>query len=162
MASKKKFNRDDMIPVANNTTGQLVYINPRTKEKWVLNGYGDTAEWPYEEIATCNSTYPKITHAPWLLILNDDVVKNLGLEKVYENIFKPEEVEKFINLPNDKFKEFITKASEGMKPIIVEVIKQKIENGNFDSLSKKRIVEEIYKINFDDFIQSKEIDNIDK
>jgi len=145
MASKKKLRNDDLVEVMNYTVGELIYVNPRTQETWIWSGFGDVQPIPYIEIKTIKSTHPKFIYEPWFIILDDNVVDTLGLTKLYENIIKPDEIDKFYNMDTNEMVEILEKAPENVKLLIAQLTKDKIQKKEFGDLFKIRLIEEALK-----------------
>lgn len=140
--AKKAIKNDDLVDVMCYTSGKLVYVNPRTTETWIWEGYGDIQPLPFEELKYMKSGQPKFINEPWVLILDENVVEALRLTKFYENIIKPDEIDNFLKLSIEKMDEVFSKVPSGTKLLIANYAKEKIERKEFSDLFKIKYLEE--------------------
>jgi len=143
---KRKVQRDDIVSIMNTTTGKVLYKSKKTGAEWVLTEYGDTDQIEVSELITMKNAHPRYLKEPWLMILDDDVVNYLGLSKLYKNVLDPDELDELFKISNKKFEKILKDAPRGMKQLIVGTAKQKLENGTFDSIKKKELIEETFGI----------------
>lgn len=139
----KKIDNDELIKVMNYTAGKLVYVNPRTQQQWLFEGYGATDHMPFVELQTMKSTYPKFLFEPWLVIMNDDAVDLLGLRKFYETILQPKEIDRFYKMNEFEMEEFLNNAPKNMKQLIIDITREKIKNKSFGDLFKIKHIESV-------------------
>jgi hypothetical protein len=139
--AKKTIKNEELIDVMCYTSGTLVYVNSRTTERWVWDGYGDIQPIPFQELKYMKSGQPKFINEPWVLIMNDDVVDALRLTNFYENIVKPSEMDNFFRLSTEKMDEILEKAPSGVKLLITNYAKQKIASQEFSDLFKIKYLE---------------------
>ena len=95
---KKEIKKDELIEVMSFTTGEVIYINPRTSEEYIWSEFGDIKFVPFVELIEMKSRRPKFLTKPYLMILNDDVVKYFGMTKFYKTLIKPEGLDKFYKM----------------------------------------------------------------
>lgn len=138
----KKIKNDDLVEVMCLVTGELVYVNPRTTETWKWAGYGDIQPIPFEELKYMKSGQPKFINQPWILILDETAVEALRLEKFYETIIKPNEMDNFLELPIEKMDELFEKAPSGMRLVIANYVKDKIDKKEFTDVFKIKYLED--------------------
>ena len=146
---KKQIDRNTLIPVANFTNGTLIYISKKTGATWELIGFGATDEMELSELMSMRSSSPKFLGEPWLIVLDDEAVNYLGLSGLYENIIMPENFEQFLKMNIEQTKVFLEKAPTGMKQLIISKVKELIDKNQFDSIHKKKLIEEIFNIDLD-------------
>lgn len=146
---KRKIERDELITVMNYTTGKVVYRSPKTGAELVFYEFGDTDEIEFGELITMKNAYRRYLTEPWLFIFDEDVIDHLGLKQVYENLLRPEEVDRFFYLPLNKMKNILEKAPLGLKDLIASKAARKIKEGTLDSVSKIKLIEETLNVSFD-------------
>jgi len=147
---RKKIGRNELIEVMSFTTGEVIYINPRTREEYIWNSYGDIKLMPFSELIEMKSRYPKFLMKPWLLILNDRVIEHFGLTEFYKTLIKPEELDAFYQMSDEEMVKFLHNTTKDMRVLIVSQTKEKIRNKEFGDLFKIRLIENtINEINTD-------------
>lgn len=149
---RPKIDGSTPVEVMNNTTGIVVFKNSRTQAKWILNGYGSFDEMLVSDLTNMRSTSPGLLNNGHLIIMDEDVVKYLRLDKIYDNILEPEDIDNFFDLNDVDMKETITKMPRGMQELLFEKAKERIENNDpsMDYNSKRRVFEELFDKKFDE------------
>ncbi|HBN04396.1 MAG TPA: hypothetical protein DD434_01215, partial [Bacteroidales bacterium] len=97
----------------NNTSGNLFYRCPKTNSVFDLYEYGDTDYITVDQLLAMNNSNRKILKELWIILLDvitegveiEDVWTYLGVDNLYNDIIKPEDVDGFIKKsPENKFK----------------------------------------------------------
>jgi hypothetical protein len=139
--AKKKIGREELIEVMSFTNGEVIYINPRTREEYIWGEFGDVKLIPFSELIEMKSRYPKFLMQPWLLILNDEVIEHFGLKDFYKTLVRPEEIDAFYKMGDAEMVKFIQNTTKDMRSLIVNQTRQKIRNKEFGDLFKIRLIE---------------------
>jgi len=132
----------DMIRVINNKVGCLNYSNRLGSVRFEIQEYGLDTYIYFMELRELRSLYPNMVNDGWVIIDNEDVVKLWGLDKKYENIVKPEDVNEFFTLDTSEIREKIKKMNPICQGTIVEVAYQKYMDGTLDSNKVQRTIED--------------------
>lgn len=115
---KRELTDDTKIVIMNNTMGVYGYRNGN--KAITLSEYGDTAKITFEELTTMYSS-PKtkrhITDA-FILILDQDAVDELGINKLYANILDDKGVDRLLADPS-QLKEVLPKLPKGMQETVI-------------------------------------------
>jgi len=141
--------KDDYVDVLNNTTKILVFVNSRTTGEWIIEGYGARDVMQVSDLITMKSNQSKIILDGWLIIDDEDVVNYLRLGELYKTLIKPDNIDEFFKLPELEMKEIVSKQPKGTKDLLAQMAKIKIDNGEFDSITKQRFLENLLGIKFD-------------
>lgn len=151
---KRKIDGNTPVLVMNNTTGFVIFINKRTQAEFLIEGYGNFEEMLVSDLINMLSSARALLNEAHLIILDDDVVEYLRLQKVYENILKPEDVDNFFEQNDVKMREILTKCPRGMKELLFDKAKELVRSNHpsMDYNSKKRVFEEMFNVKFDDLI----------
>lgn len=142
----KKLNPDDLITIMNNTTGKLVYHSHRTGLLLILEEYGQEDQIPYSELIIMRNTSPRLISEGHVLILNEDAVRELRLEKMYEHMLDYYGVQEFFTLPPDDIKEKLHKMPKAMVETIGSLAKKKYKDGTLYDARVIRAIEEALQI----------------
>lgn len=146
--STSKIDPHELIPVMNFTVGTLFYSSPKTGFTLDLSGFGATDEVEFHELKTLRaSSHKSILTNPWLLILDEETVKELRLEDIYENLFiSLDEVKQLLKMPVDKFEEILNVLPPEGQKVVCKIAKQMYQKGTFDSIKKIKLLEETFGI----------------
>jgi hypothetical protein len=151
---ERKIDGNTPVLVMNNTTGFVSFVNKRTQAEFLIEGYGNFEEMLVSDLINMRSSSPALLNQGYLIILDDDVIKYLRLEKVYENILKPEDIDEFFKQNDVKMREILEKSPRGMKELLFDKAKEMVEQGHpdMDYNSKKRVFEDLFNVKFDDLL----------
>jgi hypothetical protein len=142
----KKLENDYSVTIMNNTSGQVFYRSKRTGVEWSLFEYGETSEIPLDELISLKNAHRRYLNDTWLIILDEDVVKHLGLQKLYENVLTPDELDRFYRLPADQVIEILSKMPKGMQETVVGQAMIRTENKTLSDLNVIRAIEDTLKV----------------
>lgn len=135
----KVVTNDMEVRVYNNTVAVLYVKNPRTAQDWMFNNYGDFDYMKVSDLIAIKSSYPAIINEGWLYIDDEDVVKYLGLQKLYDTLIPPYAIDDFLKQSSDEIIGAFRKANTNMKEVIIKNLNDKIEY--IDSIKKKKEIE---------------------
>lgn len=139
---KKEIDRFEPIPVMNVTNGKLIYVSKKTGAEWVWGDYGDIEYVEFQELLTMRSGQKRFLDEPFLLILEEDVVDYLGLNKMYDSMINLDSLDDIFKLNQKDFEEIVEKSPKGIKHSIVTRARQKVENETLDSVKKIKYINE--------------------
>ena len=137
-ATEKNLNDSDKIAVMNNTTGRYAY---RSKSGYAfdLEEYGDIAYVPFSELRTMYSSQKRHILEAFIIILNEDVIDELNLNKEYKTILTTSQVEELLT-NSEAVKEALPKMIRTMQEVILVIAKRKYKN---DELTDTRVIKAI-------------------
>jgi hypothetical protein len=136
--------KDKLIPIMNITAHSLIYLSKRTGAEWNWEQYGDIEYMEMAELLTMRNAHRRFLDEPFILIMDDDAVNYLGLEKMYEKMISPDNIDKVFKMKMDNFKEVINSSPKGIQILIANRAKQLIDNGELDSMAKINFINEIF------------------
>lgn len=152
---KRQIDGNTPVLVMNNTTGFVSFVNKRTQAEFLIEGYGVFEEMLVSDLINMRSSAPNLLNHGYLLILDDDVVGYLRLQKVYENILKPEDIDHFFKQNDVKMRNILDKCPRGMKELLFDKAKEMVQSNHpdMDYNSKKRVFEDVFNIKFEDLLR---------
>jgi hypothetical protein len=143
--------RDTEVVFMNNTSGNFFYRCPRSHATFDLYEYGDTDYITIEQLLTMNNKSRKILQEFWIVLLDttnedveiEDVLKYLGLDRLYNDIIRPEDIDGFIINSNDiKFEDALKKMNKALATKVVERSVVLYKKGKLNSISKVNTLKE--------------------
>lgn len=145
----KQVKQTDEVLVMNNTSGILVMANKTNNRQWILDRYGKKCRMTVGDILDIMGEQGIIFTEGWALILDEDVIKYLGLTDSYMKLISPKKMENFFNLPDNEMEEALIGLPTTLKIDMARIIKQKITQGDksLDSRSKINLLEKHLKLN---------------
>ncbi|UGO51079.1 hypothetical protein PQE70_gp226 [Bacillus phage vB_BanS_Nate] len=146
----KKFKDEDLIPVMNGLSGGLFYQSDRTHKVWEFKGFGQESAMEFSELINLRNKYPAYFMDGWLIVCDDDVVKELNLASMYENILTPKNVKEVFEKPIEEMEKFVDRLPQGMKITFVDIAKDLYNKEELDSVKVIRFIEDKFKFSLDD------------
>ncbi|HXW03436.1 MAG TPA: hypothetical protein VD651_04155 [Nitrosarchaeum sp.] len=146
MTKKIQMDKDRQVPIMNVTNGGLIYKSMKTGAIYQFEKYGDIEYIELSELLTMRSSKRIFLDEPLLLIMDEEIVEYLNLTKQYEAFKKFSDINSIFELPNTQFKEIVETSPKGFAHLIVSKAKEKMANGELDSVQKVKVIEEFYKI----------------
>jgi len=143
---KPTLDKNELIPVMNITNGPLLYKSLKTGMSVKFEQYGDVEYLEVGELLTMRSSQKRYLEEPWMLIMDEEIVNYLGLDKLYKKLISPQNVDKIFTFDQPTFQEIIENAPMGYNQLIISRAKQRLKDGSLDSLAKIKILEEKFNI----------------
>ncbi len=133
-----------LIVVRSGFNGKLVYISPRTKEKYVWDEFGDEQEIELRELRNAKSSAKKLFMNNWFMFDDDYkwVISYLGLGNYYKYAIELNEFDEVFNKSPEEIKDIIEKLSDGQKKSLSYMARRMIANGEIDSRKVIAVLEE--------------------
>lgn len=146
----RALDREEYVPVMNNTTNNLFFKHSNCLTTLDMYEYGDIQEIKIGELMTMKSSQPRILKECWLMILDEDVVEAMGFSEMYENVITVDKADELFKLSAKKIKDVLSKAPKIVKENIGRLVKKRVDNGKWESLTKLKAIEEALNIKFDE------------
>lgn len=140
----KEIDDTQYITVVNGTQGKLVYISPRTKEKFTWEGFGDEQEVELRELRNARSSAKDFFLNNWFMFKDEDswVIDYLGLQKYYSGALSLDRFDDLFKKSVAEIKKTISGLSEGQKESVGYRAIQLVADGTIDSRKTVTALEE--------------------
>lgn len=148
---KRTFDKYDDVEIMNNTTGRYGYTS-RSGFSLEMEEYGDTLSVPFGELKTMRSTQKRHIEDAFIVILDEDAIKELKLEKLYESVLDNEGVEEVLHdsdRGHERLGKMLPKMSKGMREVVAEIAIRKFNSGELYDMRIKKVLEDNLKIKID-------------
>jgi len=142
--TQKTFDDDDMVQVASMQSGTTIVINEEKPfDVTEFNKFLAVEPVRYGTLVSRKKKGTKIFEE-MLYILDEDAIRELGLEKVYEKMGKLEDVVELLNGDVNDILKFIDGASKATIGIVTQILFSKIKNKEkLDYFKTKMIAEKL-------------------
>lgn len=132
------------IPVINGFHGMLVYVSTKTHEEYIWERFGDIQYLELKELRGAKSTN-KDMYINNYFMFDDEfswVIPYLGLEPYYENAVDVDGMTAMFSKSPTEVKKCIKDMSKGQKKSLSYYAREKVHNGEIDSLKLIKALEE--------------------
>ncbi len=145
--SKKKLVAKDVDPsqyvtVRNGFQGKLIYISPRTGERFEWESFGAEQEIELRELKNAKNSKKKFFMNNWFMFDEDWVVDYLGVRQYYKHAINIDSFDDIFKLPPERLRERLSGLSNGQKRSVIYRAKDLINQEKIDSLSTIKALEE--------------------
>lgn len=121
------------VVVRNGFRGRLIYVSPRTGERFVWDDFGAEQDMELRELKSVKTSAKKFFTENWFL-LDDWVIDYLGVANYYKNALRLDEFDELFDYSPDQIESRVSKLSSGQKEMVAYRAKEKIRDGDIDSL----------------------------
>lgn len=139
---KDELTLNTFVTVRNGFNGRLVYKSSRTQEKFVWESFGAEQEMELQELKNAKSAHKAYFENNWFLFDNPEVIRYLGVERMYATALNFDEFDELFTLAPDEIKARIAKIPDGQKQSLTYKAKQMIADGEIDSIKTINALEE--------------------
>ena len=124
-----------IITVKNGFQGKLIYISPRSHERFMWDEFGDEQEMELRELRNAKSSAKKFFENNWFMFGDDDawVIEYLGLGRYYKYAIKLEDFDDIFNKTPEEIKLIVDGMSVGQKKSLSYRTRQLVADGEIDS-----------------------------
>ena len=145
---KKAFTDSDYILCRSVWSGGLNVVS-QSGNLYEFKDYGSECEINYRDLVTMIRRGSSHVLLPRFVILDDDFLKEFPtIQKVYGEMYTKEDLVEILDLPVSRMKTEIAKLPETTKNSMRNLIATQIANGRLDSISKVRVLTEIFNSDF--------------
>lgn len=140
----KDVSPNTIVTVRNGFQGRLVYISPRTHERFVWERFGDEQDMEIKELRNAKSASKAFFSKNWFMFdeENEWVIPYLGLSRYYKNAIKLDDFDEIFTKTPAKIKDIISKLSPGQKKSVSYRARQLVIDKEIDSLKTIAALEE--------------------
>lgn len=154
VAPPKKLDDSALINVRSNVFGELIFIDPVTKEKISWGQCGETLQLPLSTLRHMKNGAVKFFTNQLVLITGfadenadnfevTDIYKALYITQYYKDVIDPSNYEDICSWSPSVIKEKVSLLSSGAKAKLVVILNTYIEKGVLDSLRAIKTFEEV-------------------
>ena len=140
----KKYDPNDPIPCRSVTHGELLLEGKKSKLLYTWANAGDITDVEYQDLQALQSMKSRFLTDPLFVIEDQELVKRWKsvLGSIYEKI-DTENVESIFNLSPANIKKRLQNAPIGLRNSVMSMASEKILNGELDSISKIKAIDEV-------------------
>lgn len=151
---QKEHAKTDMIECCSITSGGLYVTGNRTGTEYQWADYGDVESVEYQDLLYMIRGNKDAVYKPRFIILDDDIVgEHPSLKKLYDSLYNTRDLIQILGLPVSEMKKVVKGLPSGAVDALKNLAATKIENGEIDSISKIRALDEIFGTEFKEFVR---------
>lgn len=141
---------EDLIQVMNGEQGELIHRSKRTGRMWKFTKFGQVDKMPFIELLNIQNRNPRCFEEGRLIILNQNVIEQFGLEDVYKKVVTPQNLDDLFTKDVEEVTETIQNLPQSMKSTFFARAKELYAKGQLDSIKLKNAIEKEYGISIED------------
>lgn len=150
VADKKTYSADDGIPCTSICVGELLLIGEKTGNKYDWVEQGDTVEVEYQDLVAWVRMNASCIKNPYFVVEDEDFLALYpNVKEVYGTMYSYRDLRKVISdLDAMSMKLTIQSLPKGAQDSIKAIASSMIRDGQLDSVSKIKMLDEIYGTDF--------------
>ena len=129
----KMVDESQYVTVKNGFHGKLVFISPRTGEKFYWDNYGDEQDIELRDLKGAKASAKAFLEKNWFL-LDEWVIRYLGVDSYYRHAITPGDCDKLFRLPVRDLKTEIDAMNDSQRSSVIVRARELIKSGDLDSL----------------------------
>ena len=130
------------ITVRNGFNGVLVYRSKKTGERFVWESFGDEQDMELMELKSARNSSKDFFVNNWFLFDDPQVIEWLGVTQYYKHALTADGFDELFDKTPAEIKQVISKLSNGQKSSVMFRARNKIKNGEIDSIKVINALEE--------------------
>ncbi len=138
----KEIDMNQYVVVRNGFQGTLVYISPRTGEKFVWDGFGAEQEMELRELRNAKAASKRFFADNWFMFDDEWVIDYLGVRQFYQNALPLEKFDEVFKKSPTEIKKAVSSMSAGQKKSVAYRASELIASGEIDSRKTISALEE--------------------
>lgn len=140
----KDVDLNQTITVLNGFQGRLIYISPRTGERFVWDEFGAEQDLELRELRNAKSSAKQFFENNWFMFKEEDawVIDFLGVSRMYKNSINVDEFDTVFSHKPEYIKKVISSMPDGQKNSLAYRARQLVIDKEIDSLSVITALEE--------------------
>lgn len=125
-------------------------VTCQSGSSYEFSKYGAECEITYRDLANLIRKHSEHIFLPRFVIEDDDFLEEFpNVKNVYKTMYTASDLMEIVNLPNSQMKVEIEKLPSETKNTLCKMIATEIAKGRIDSISKVRVLSEIFNSDFD-------------
>lgn len=147
---KHTFNDNDLILCMSGVRGDMRFVSNLSNFTVKTTKFGQTVKIPYKDLVYVHNIAPQAFHSGKVIVLNEHLQEEFGLEDVYKRVITPKNIRKVLELDADELSGFISDMPSGMKPALYDEARKLYRAGQLDSRRTVEVIENEFGISLED------------
>lgn len=147
---KHTFDDNDLILCMSGVRGDMRFVSNLSNFTVKTTQFGQTVKIPYKDLVYVHNIAPQAFHNGEVIILNEHLQEEFGLEDVYKKVITPKNIRKVLGLDAEELSEFISDMPSGMKPALYDEARKLYRAGKLDSRRTVEVIEKEFGISLED------------
>lgn len=147
---KHSFNDNDLILCMSGVRGDMRFVSNLSNFTVKTTQFGQTVKIPYKDLVYVHNIAPKAFHDGKIIVLNEHLQEEFGLEDVYKRVITPKNIRKVLGLDADELSGFISDMPSGMKPALYDEARKLYRAGKLDSRRTVEVIENEFGVSLED------------
>lgn len=147
---KHIFNDNDLILCMSGVRGDMRFVSNLSNFTVKTTQFGQTVKIPYQDLVYVHNISPQAFHDGKIIVLNEHLQEEFGLEDVYKKVITPKNIRKVLELDANELSKFISDMPKGMKPSLYNEARKLYQVGKLDSRRTVEVIEEEFGVSLED------------
>ncbi len=142
---KKVFGDRDLIPCVSITAGELFFVGAKSKDLYTFANADYVCEIEYRDLKYAAMTRDKSMYKPRFIVQDKDFLAEFpDLAEVYGPLYSTKDLLEMLKLSPAQMKKAVEALPDGAKESLKVLVSGRIDSGQFDSIQRIKILDEIF------------------
>lgn len=142
---KKEFKNTDGIKCTSITSGGLYMVGLKTDLMYSWLDSGDVIEVEYQDLLAEVRMHGMYAFRPRFIVDDEDfVAQHPELDTLYASLYSKRDLKQILQLPPEQLRQVVSGLPEGAKDALKAIASDAIARGEFDSMNRIKILDEIF------------------
>ena len=144
-AEPKKYKDDDRIPCCSITVGEYLFVGDKSHDLYDWVAEGDVVNMRYDDLVMAIRTRKPCVYKPRIIIQDDEFLAEYSdIQSMYDTLYSKDDLMAVLALDANRMADVINRMPEGAKDAIKGMAMKAIEQGTLDSLSRVKVLDQIF------------------
>ncbi len=144
----RKYEKEDTIPCKSITNGALLVTGEKSGILYRWADYGDVEDVEYQDLIYMIRSRRASVYRPRFIIQDNEFLsQHPELNELYKKLYSTKDLKDILNLPSSQIKRAINQLPDGAYDAIKGLAASMITSGQFDSVKKIKVLDEIFGTN---------------
>ncbi len=144
----RKYEKEETIPCKSITNGTLLVTGEKSGILYRWADYGDVEEVEYQDLIYMIRSRRASVYRPRFIIQDKEFLsQHPELNDLYKTLYSTKDLKDILNLPSSQIKRAINQLPDGAYDAIKGLAASMIASGQFDSVKKIKVLDEIFGTN---------------
>lgn len=143
---QKVYDQHDYILCRSVTPGKLFLTGKKSGMRYTWVNRGDVAEVEYGDLFAMKNSRSPYLYKPRIIIEDEELLEQprwKEIKELYDNNYYDVDIDEVLKVSTQNLRSVLTKLPEGLKRAVAMEVRKRVENGEFDSISRLKIIDEV-------------------
>ena len=143
---QKVYDQHDYILCRSVTPGKLFLTGRKSGMRYTWVNRGDVAEIEYGDLFAMKNSRSPYLYKPRIIIEDEELLNQprwKEIKELYDNNYYDVDVDEVLKISTQNLRKVLMNLPDGLKRAVAMEVRKRVENSEFDSISRLKIIDEV-------------------